>query len=204
MVRHTLKSLGPKVLATRQVRDYVRAALRPGGPHVARAQRRLRTVPASSRSGSSGSAPPGRSSGSSTSSPKASATRPRSARPSPYAPSCPSGTWRRRRRGAGRARQDQRRGRAARREHVASMHAAESYDGNRHRFDADVRARPARARSATRSGWSRATPRSRRLPSWAWSPYPPDGPAPARVPGHPTFACRLAAWSGALAAWSGG
>ena len=31
MVRHTLKSLGPKVLATRMVRDYIAQPLRPGG-----------------------------------------------------------------------------------------------------------------------------------------------------------------------------
>ena len=42
MVRHTLKSLGPKVLATRMVRDYVRAALRPGRRQRPRAQLRLR------------------------------------------------------------------------------------------------------------------------------------------------------------------
>ena len=33
MVRHTLKSLGPKVLATRMVRDYVRQLYTPGGRH---------------------------------------------------------------------------------------------------------------------------------------------------------------------------
>ena len=36
MVRHTLKSLGPKVLATRQVRDYVRELYAPAA-HTARA-----------------------------------------------------------------------------------------------------------------------------------------------------------------------
>ena len=41
MVRHTLKSLGPKVLATRMVRDYVRDALRPRGAQRPGAQRRL-------------------------------------------------------------------------------------------------------------------------------------------------------------------
>ena len=42
MVRHTLKSLGPKVLATRQVRDYVRELYAPAAAQRARAQLRLR------------------------------------------------------------------------------------------------------------------------------------------------------------------
>ena len=41
MVRHTLKSLGPKVLATRMVRDYVAQLYAPGGRRGARAERRL-------------------------------------------------------------------------------------------------------------------------------------------------------------------
>ena len=69
MVRHTLKSLGPKVLATRMVRDYVRAALRAG-----RAAPRARSTPttrarAELPPGRSGSAPAGRRSASSTSRP---------------------------------------------------------------------------------------------------------------------------------------
>ena len=53
MVRHTLKSLGPKVLATRMVRDYVAQAL-----HAGRRQRRARSTPTTP---ARASWPPGRS-----------------------------------------------------------------------------------------------------------------------------------------------
>ena len=42
MVRHTLKSLGPKVLSTRMVREYVERPLRAGGRRVAGDERLLR------------------------------------------------------------------------------------------------------------------------------------------------------------------
>ena len=79
MVRHTLKSLGPKVLATRMVRDYVRQLYTPGRGHRPAAQLRLRPAPPSSPRGRSGCGPAGTTSGSSTSRAAASATRPRSA-----------------------------------------------------------------------------------------------------------------------------
>ena len=42
MVRHTLKSLGPKVLATRMVRDYVRQLYAPAAGNARAAELRLR------------------------------------------------------------------------------------------------------------------------------------------------------------------
>ena len=79
MVRHTLKSLGPKVLATRMVRDYVRELYAPAAAN-ARLLNSDYAGAASSRPGRSGCRRPGRVSGSSTSRAAASATPPRSAR----------------------------------------------------------------------------------------------------------------------------
>ena len=79
MLRHTLKSLGPKVLATRMVRDYTRQLYAPADRDRSRPQLRLRGRPRRSRRGRRRSGPAGRTSRSSTSSPPASATRPRSA-----------------------------------------------------------------------------------------------------------------------------
>ena len=76
MVRHTLKSLGPKVLATRMVRDYIAQPLHPGGRQRPRAERRLRRRAASWPAGRRRSRRAGPTSASSTSSPRASATRP--------------------------------------------------------------------------------------------------------------------------------
>ena len=56
MVRHTLKSLGPKVLADRMVRDYVTKLYSPAAQSSRDAQRRLRRCAASSPSGSTRSA----------------------------------------------------------------------------------------------------------------------------------------------------
>ena len=80
MVRHTLKSLGPKVLADRMVRDYVLEASTPRRP-AARA-RSTATTPArrSWPSGSTASAPGGARWRSTTSSPAASVTPRSSAR----------------------------------------------------------------------------------------------------------------------------
>ena len=78
MVRHTLKSLGPKVLATRMVRDYVRELYAPAAGNARRAQRRLRRGGRARRVEEEGRATPGRRSASSTSRAAASATPPRS------------------------------------------------------------------------------------------------------------------------------
>ena len=151
MVRHTLKSLGPKVLATRMVRDYVRALYAPaagnarllnsdyaGAAELAAWKKKVKAAWPSS--------------GSSTSRAAASATRPRSARcsaseafVSPRRPD-PGGRPR-----PGRARPD-RQQRPADRDH-----------GQRPRPGRDLRRRPVTAstasscsttaaRSATRSG----------------------------------------------------
>ena len=79
MVRHTLKSLGPKVLATRMVRDYVRQLYTPAATD--RAPRSTPTTPAPSSwpPGRRRCAPAGPASASSTSRAAASATPPRSA-----------------------------------------------------------------------------------------------------------------------------
>ena len=141
MLRHTLKSLGPKVLATRQVRDYVRELYAPaahtsralnsdytGARELAQWKQHVRGAWGSVRvehvdsEGVGDAAEVGRHAG-----------RPRLRRARrPH---------RRRRRGAGRPRPPRRRRRPARPgDHVDAR--AESYEGNRHRFDADVRARP--------------------------------------------------------------
>ena len=80
MVRHTLKSLGPKVLATRMVRDYVRELYAPGRRQRPAAQLRLRRRRQAGRLEEAREGRLAARSGSSTSSPPASATPPRSAR----------------------------------------------------------------------------------------------------------------------------
>ena len=77
MVRHTLQTLGPKVLATRMVRDYVLGLYAPAAALVARPGRRLRRRPRAGGLEGAGSGRPGRRSGSTTSSPPASPTPPR-------------------------------------------------------------------------------------------------------------------------------
>ena len=79
MVRHTLKSLGPKVLATRMVRDYVRELYTPAARHRPPAQLRLRRCRRAVGVEAAASAPAGPASGSSTSRAAASVTHPRSA-----------------------------------------------------------------------------------------------------------------------------
>ena len=59
MVRHTLTSLGPKVLASRMVRDYVQQLYTPAAVSGPRAERRLRGARPSWRPGRSGCRPPG-------------------------------------------------------------------------------------------------------------------------------------------------
>ena len=53
---------------------------------------------------------------------------------------------------------------------AASLAPAESYEGGRHRFDGDRHPRPLRRRSATPSGSCPSTPCSPSPPSSAWSP----------------------------------
>ena len=79
MVRHTLKSLGPKVLATRMVRDYVRKLYTPGRASPAASSTPTTPAPRTCRPGSSRSAPAGPASASSTSRAAASVTPRRSA-----------------------------------------------------------------------------------------------------------------------------
>ena len=87
MVRHTLQTLGPKVLATRMVRDYVLGLYAPAADVVARRWTTATPAPVSSPPGRRGSARPGRRSGSTTSSPPASPTPPRWAARSRSGPS---------------------------------------------------------------------------------------------------------------------
>ena len=138
MVRHTLKSLGPKVLATRMVRDYVRqlytpaavtgralnsdykgatelAALEEGGARrLGRRTRRARREPRRRRQ------PRGR----------LDADRPRLRR------ARLADARRRRRRGG--ARRDRRRRRPRRHPRSPGSALADSYDGGRYRFDGEV------------------------------------------------------------------
>ncbi len=67
MVRHTLKTLGPKVLATRMVRDYVRDLYAPAAISAARSAPTTSPRPRNSPRGASASSPPGPVSGCSTS-----------------------------------------------------------------------------------------------------------------------------------------
>ena len=170
MVRHTLKSLGPKVLATRQVRDYVRELYAPAA-HTSRALNSdyhgARELAAWKRQGPGGLAVrAGR------------ARRVRRCRRHRRGGGDPRRTRvrgarrprRRRRRGAGRARQDQRRRRPARRPRHG--HARERVLRGQ---PAPVRRRrrrsTTRAPSATRFASCPATPRSRRSRRWGSSPY---------------------------------
>ena len=91
MVRHTLKSLGPKVLADRMVRDYVLRLYTPAGAQLAHPQRRLRRRAAARGLEATGARSLAGGGASTTSSPAASATRPSSARPSRCGRSCRSG-----------------------------------------------------------------------------------------------------------------
>ena len=93
MVRHTLQTLGPQVLASRMVRDYVHGLYSPAcrSAHALDDSPRTRAR-ASWRRGSRGYARPGRACGSTTSRPPASATYPRSAAPSSCARSSRSAT----------------------------------------------------------------------------------------------------------------
>ena len=163
----------PKVLATRQVRDYVRELYAPAAQHRALAQQRLRrraravVVEAGGPRRVAGRPcrahrlrgrrRPGRG--------RRDARRPRL-----------GGPWvavGRRRRGPGRPRAHRLRRRADRHDRHADV-GGESYDGNRHRFDAPVPLATS-APSATRSARSRATSPSPRSPSSGWWPSPPDG-----------------------------
>ena len=105
MVRHTLKSLGPKVLATRMVRDYVRDLYTPGRRQRPRAQRRLRRRRRAGRLEEEGPDGLARRPRRARRVAAASATRPRSATCSTCGPSSSLGDLdARRRRRAGRAR----------------------------------------------------------------------------------------------------
>ena len=133
MVRHTLKSLGPKVLATRMVRDYVGQLYTPAAVSSRRDQRRLRRR---RRAGGVEAAcwRPGRRSTSTTSSRAGWPTpgdRRRRRRPRVRVARRPDP---RRRRRAGGARPGRRR-RHAGRPGRESLALAESYEAGRHRFD---------------------------------------------------------------------
>ena len=169
MVRHTLKSLGPKVLATRMVRDYVDAALHARPPAPARAlngrrtpaPRELAAWKTEVRAGLAERARRPRRVLAASATPRRSATtlhvrafvslggltpddvdgRRSCTAASTTTTSCVDVDGRRR------------------------STLAESYEGGRHRFDGDLRARAAPARSATPCGCCPSTP--------AW-PAPPS------------------------------
>ena len=174
MVRHTLKSLGPKVLATRMVRDYVRELYAPAAAHAracstpttpaprelaAWKTRRARRLAVGAR--------------------RARRVRGRRRRrrgrrrPSPYAPSsrwatsAPT-TSRCRSCTAGPAADDE------------LIDASVTVDARRPRpttatgtASTPTSRSTTPARSATPSGSCRATTRSRRCRRWVWSRYPP-------------------------------